>query len=36
VPLATDQRGLPRPNGPACDIGAYEVQDLIYRNGFEA
>jgi CSLREA domain-containing protein len=36
VPLTTDQRGLPRPNGPACDIGAYEVQDLIYRNGFEA
>jgi hypothetical protein len=21
----TDQRGLPRPSGPACDIGAYEV-----------
>jgi len=24
---ATDQRGLPRPVGLACDIGAYEVQD---------
>jgi hypothetical protein len=22
---ATDQRGVPRPYGPACDIGAYEV-----------
>ena len=22
---ATDQRGLPRPSGPACDAGAYEV-----------
>ena len=34
--LTTDQRGLPRPDGAACDIGAYEVQDLIFRNGFEA
>lgn len=24
--LRTDQRGLPRPSGTACDIGAYEVQ----------
>ncbi len=24
--VATDQRGLPRPSGPACDIGAFEVQ----------
>jgi hypothetical protein len=23
---ATDQRGVPRPQGPACDIGAVEVQ----------
>jgi large repetitive protein len=23
---ATDQRGLPRPSGPACDIGSVEVQ----------
>ena len=22
---ATDQRGVPRPQGPACDIGAVEV-----------
>ena len=29
---ATDQRGLPRPQGAACDIGAVEVQptDLIW------
>jgi len=24
--LSTDQRGVPRPQGPACDIGAYEAQ----------
>ena len=24
VPVATDQRGLARPQGPACDIGSYE------------
>ena len=24
--LATDQRGLPRPSGPACDAGAFEAQ----------
>jgi CSLREA domain-containing protein len=24
---ATDQRGISRPGGPACDIGAYEVED---------
>jgi hypothetical protein len=23
-PLSTDQRGFPRPSGPACDIGAFE------------
>jgi uncharacterized repeat protein (TIGR01451 family) len=26
-PPATDQRGVPRPQGAACDIGAYEAQD---------
>jgi hypothetical protein len=26
VALATDQRGLPRPQGPACDFGAYELR----------
>jgi cysteine-rich repeat protein len=24
--LTTDQRGLPRPSGPRCDIGAFELQ----------
>ena len=33
--LDTDQRGLPRPVGAACDLGAYEVQDLIFENGFD-
>jgi len=23
---ATDQRGIARPQGPHCDIGAYELQ----------
>jgi hypothetical protein len=26
VLLTTDQRGFPRPSGPRCDIGAYELQ----------
>jgi len=26
VTLSTDQRGLPRPVGPRCDVGAFEVQ----------
>lgn len=26
APGATDQRGVPRPQGPACDIGAVEVE----------
>lgn len=26
---ATDQRGVPRPQGPACDIGAVEVQSGV-------
>jgi CSLREA domain-containing protein len=34
--LDTDQRGLPRPVGAACDLGAYEVQpDVIFENGFD-
>jgi len=28
-PLATDQRGVPRPQGPACDIGAYEFEGEV-------
>ena len=27
--LSTDQRGVTRPQGAACDIGAYEVEDVI-------
>lgn len=29
-----DQRGLSRPQGAACDIGAVELRDLIFRDGF--
>ena len=25
-PLATDQRGEPRPGGTTCDVGAFELQ----------
>jgi hypothetical protein len=28
--LATDQRGIPRPHGEACDIGAFESQGFIF------
>ncbi len=33
----TDQRGVPRPQGSACDIGAVEVHSsgAIFANGFE-
>jgi hypothetical protein len=27
--LTTDQRGLPRPSGPACDSGAFELQKTV-------
>jgi hypothetical protein len=30
---ATDQRGLPRPSGPACDAGAYEVTPPAAKTG---
>lgn len=33
---ATDQRGVTRPQGPQCDIGAVEVGvDVIFADGFE-
>jgi hypothetical protein len=32
----TDQRGVSRPQGTACDIGAVEVTDLIFQDGFES
>jgi predicted outer membrane repeat protein len=34
--LATDQRGISRPQGPQCDVGAVEVVvDIIFASGFE-
>jgi len=36
APITTDQRGVHRPHGPACDIGAFESDDIIFKNGFEA
>ena len=35
APLATDQRGVTRPNGAYCDIGAFEVTETVFRNGFQ-
>ena len=32
---ATDQRGITRPQGAVCDIGAVEVSIVIFRDGFE-
>ena len=35
---ATDQRGVARPQGAACDIGAVErraVEDYLFNNGFD-
>lgn len=38
-PLAADQRGVLRPQGAACDIGAIErsfgLDELLFANGFE-
>ncbi|MGK7296381.1 MAG: choice-of-anchor Q domain-containing protein [Candidatus Wenzhouxiangella sp. M2_3B_020] len=35
--ITQDQRGSPRPEGTACDLGAFEAafSDLVYANGFE-
>lgn len=33
-PVAADQRGVPRPQGVACDIGAVE-SDRLFADGFE-
>jgi hypothetical protein len=33
--IHADQRGVPRPFGSRCDVGAYEVSDVIFRNAFE-
>ena len=32
--VTTDQRGVSRPSGVGCDIGAYEL-DIIFTDGFE-
>jgi CSLREA domain-containing protein len=32
---ALDQRGVARPRGPACDIGAAESDDPIFADGFQ-
>jgi CSLREA domain-containing protein len=33
--LSTDQRGVHRPSGAYCDIGAYESTETIFANDFE-
>jgi len=33
---ATDQRGVARPYGAACDVGAVEANDLIFQDDFES
>jgi hypothetical protein len=33
IPLLTDQRGIARPSGPACDIGAFEAQAPVDTDG---
>ena len=35
APIATDQRGVPRPFGSHCDAGAFEASDVIFLNRFE-
>jgi CSLREA domain-containing protein len=36
APVTTDQRGVHRPYGPGCDIGAFEYADIIFKNSFES
>jgi hypothetical protein len=33
--LDIDQRGVARPQGAACDLGAFELNDPIFADGFE-
>lgn len=33
--IVTDQRGAPRPNGTACDAGAFEYQEQIFSDRFQ-
>jgi len=35
APLGADQRGVPRPQGAACDIGAFELADQIFADDFD-
>jgi CSLREA domain-containing protein len=35
APIAKDQRGVPRPFGSSCDVGAFEASDVIFLNAFE-
>lgn len=34
--LTVDQRGTTRPQGTACDIGAFELEDQLFGDGFES
>jgi hypothetical protein len=34
APLTRDQRGVPRPYGARCDLGAFEAAEVIFRDGF--
>lgn len=33
--LKRDQRGVKRPYGPRCDLGAFEAAEIIFRDGFD-
>lgn len=33
--LTRDQRGVKRPYGPRCDLGAFEEAEIIFRDGFD-
>ncbi len=32
----TDQRGVPRPHGAGCELGAVEITEPVFRNGFDS
>lgn len=34
--LSVDQRGVARPQGPACDVGSVEVQPTLFADGFNS
>jgi hypothetical protein len=35
TPVTSDQRGVARPQGTGCDIGAFELSDRIFADSFE-